>query len=307
MVSLDRFELFCAVVQAGSFTGAAERLQQTRAAVSFSIKQLEAELGVTLLTRTTRRIALTDAGERFYLRCLQVVEQARIAIDEARVEHGSLQGNLRITSTVEYGSKVLAPALQAFCREHPNLSVRLETHTNQVDLVRERFDVAIRLGQPQDSNYRGVCLATYDVRLVLAPSLLAAHGKTIINAPQQLAGLAQLVHSRFEQNNRWELLDNQGCGAVYEVQGTPWLVADNASILHTFAVQGAGVALLPDWLVADDLHTGRLIDGLPGYRFPRQSVYALYPSSHHVPRKVRAWIDFIKAWLAVPGPGRPGC
>ncbi|WP_422419411.1 LysR substrate-binding domain-containing protein [Pseudomonas sp. GZD-222] len=307
MVSLDRFELFCAVVQAGSFTGAAERLQQTRAAVSFNIKQLEAELGVTLLTRTTRRIALTDAGERFYQRCLQVVEEARIAIDEARAEHGGLQGCLRIASTVEYGAKVLAPALQAFCREHPDLSVRLETHSAQVDLVRERFDVAIRLGQPHDSGYRGVCLATYDVRLVLAPSLLAAHGKSVINAPQQLAGLVQLVHSRFEQNNRWELLDDQGRSAVYEAQGASLLVADNASILHAFALQGAGVALLPDWLVAEDLDSGRLIDGLPGYRFPRQSVYALYPPSRHVPRKVRSWIDFIKAWLATPEPDRPGC
>ncbi|MCP3752018.1 LysR family transcriptional regulator [Pseudomonas sp. SBB6] len=307
MVSLDRFELFCAVVQAGSFTGAAERLQQTRAAVSFSIKQLEAELGVTLLTRTTRRIALTDAGERFYQRCLQVVEDARIAIDEARAEHSGLQGSLRITSTVEYGLKVLAPALQAFCRLHPGLSVRLETHTAQVDLVRERFDVAIRLGQAQDSNYRGVCLATYNVRLVLAPSLLAVHGAQLINAPEHLANVAQLVHSRFEQSNRWELLGDKGRRAVFAPQGTPLLVADNASILRAFALQGAGVALLPDWLVADDLASGQLLDGLPGYRFAAQSVYALYPSSRHVPRKVRAWIDFIKAWLAMPEPGRRGC
>lgn len=301
MVSLDRFELFCAVVQAGSFTGAATRLQQTRAAVSFSIKQLEAELGVTLLTRTTRSIALTDAGERFYQRCLQVVEAARIAIDEAQAEHTGLQGSLRIASTVEYGLKVLAPALQAFCREHPELSVRLETHTAQVDLVRERFDVAIRLGQVQDSNYRGVCLATYEVRLVLAPSLLAAHGPTIIDAPEQLAQLPQLTHSSFEQSNRWALIGHKGASAVFEPRHTPLLVADNASILHAFAAQGAGVALLPDWLVADDLASGRLLDGLPAYRFAQQSVYALYPASRHVPRKVRAWIDFIKAYLAEQG------
>ncbi|MNJ11406.1 HTH-type transcriptional regulator DmlR [compost metagenome] len=303
MVSLDRFELFCAVVQAGSFTGAAERLQQTRAAVSFSIKQLEAELGVTLLTRTTRRIALTDAGERFYQRCLQVVEDARVAIDEARAEHAGLQGSLRITSTVEYGLKVLAPALQAFCRLHPDLSVRLETHTSQVDLVRERFDVAIRLGQAQDSSYRGVCLATYDVRLVLAPSLLAAHGRQIIDSPSHLAAVAQLVHSRFEQNSRWELQGDAGRSAVFETHGTPLLVSDNASILRAFAVQGAGVALLPEWLVADDLASGQLLDALPAYRFARQSVYALYPASRHVPRKVRAWIDFIKAYLAETGAG----
>ncbi|WP_038994813.1 MULTISPECIES: LysR family transcriptional regulator [Pseudomonas] len=303
MVSLDRFELFCAVVQAGSFTGAAERLQQTRAAVSFSIKQLEAELGVTLLTRTTRRIALTDAGERFYQRCLQVVEEARIAIDEARAEHAGLQGSLRITSTVEYGLKVLAPALQAFCRLHPDLSVRLETHTTQADLVRERFDVAIRLGQVQDSNYRGVCLAYYEVRLVLAPALLAAHGAALIGAPEQLARLPQLVHSRFEQNNRWALVDSKARKVVYEPQGTPLLVADNASILRAFAVQGAGVALLPDWLVADELASGQLLDALPGCRFAPQGVYALYPSSRHVPRKVRAWLDFIKAYLGEAGAG----
>ncbi|QVM94602.1 LysR family transcriptional regulator [Pseudomonas sp. SORT22] len=298
MVSLDRFELFCAVVQAGSFTGAAERLQQTRAAVSFSIKQLEAELGVTLLTRTTRRIALTDAGERFYQRCLLLVEDARIAIDEARAEHASLQGSLRITTTVEYGLKVLAPALQAFCRLHPQLSVRLETHTAQVDLVRERFDVAIRLGQAHDSDYRGVCLASYQVRLVLAPGLLAAHGEQLINSPARLAQLPQLVHSRFEQNNRWALVDSKARSSEYVPQGTPLLIADNASILRAFAVQGAGVALLPDWLVADELASGQLLDGLPGYGFAPQSVYALYPSSRHVPRKVRAWIDFIKAHLA---------
>ncbi|MNG87243.1 HTH-type transcriptional regulator DmlR [compost metagenome] len=296
MVSLDRFELFCAVVQAGSFTGAANQLQQTRAAVSFSIKQLEAELGVTLLTRTTRRIALTDAGERFYQRCLQVVEQANIAIDEARGEHGGLQGSLRITSTVEYALKVVAPALQAFCRAHPELSVRLETHTHQVDLVRERFDVAIRLGQVQDSAYRGVCLATYGVRLVLAPSLLAVHGEAVLDAPERLAELPQLVHSRLERGNRWQLAGVEA--AVFDPQGSPLLVADNASILRAFALQGAGVALLPDWLVADDLASGQLLDGLPNYRFAAQSVYALYPASRHVPRKVRAWIDFIKAYLA---------
>ncbi|MNO98179.1 HTH-type transcriptional regulator DmlR [compost metagenome] len=181
--------------------------------------------------------------------------------------------------------------------------MRLETHTSQVDLVRERFDVAIRLGQAQDSSYRGVCLATYDVRLVLAPSLLAAHGPQIIDSPSHLAAVAQLVHSRFEQNSRWELQGDAGRSAVFETHGTPLLVSDNASILRAFAVQGAGVALLPEWLVADDLASGQLLDALPAYRFARQSVYALYPASRHVPRKVRAWIDFIKAYLAETGAG----
>lgn len=296
MVSLDRFELFSAVVQAGSFTGAAEHLGQTRAAVSFNIKQLEAELGVTLLSRTTRRIALTEAGERFYGHCRQVLEHARIAIDEARGEHAGLHGCLRITSTVEYGVMVLAPALQGFCREHPDLRVRLQTHTAQADLLRDGFDVAIRLGQPHDSSYRGVCLDSYEVRLVLAPSLLAQDADLLDN-PERLAQLPQIVHSRFEQQPGWLLHDARGNEVQYQGRGERPLVADNASILRAFALQGMGVALLPSWLVADDLACGRLHDALPSWRFARQSVYALYPDTRHVPRKVRAWIDYLKAYL----------
>lgn len=292
MVSLDRFELFCAVVEAGSFTAAAIRLCQTRAAVSFGIKQLEAQLGVTLLIRTTRRVALTDAGEGFYRQCLLVLEQARLAIEQARAEHGGLQGSLRVTSTVEYGLRVVAPALQLFMREHPLLNVRLETHTSHADLVQERFDVAIRLGQAQDSGYRGVCLETYAVHLVMAPGV-GVPGATLA----QVNALPRLVHGRFERQAGWALLDQRGEAAVYEPSGRAVMVADNASILRSFALQGLGVALLPAWLIEDDLRTGRLLDALPGYRFVEQSVYALYPASNHVPRKVRAWIDFLKGYV----------
>ncbi|MCW2271210.1 HTH-type transcriptional regulator DmlR [compost metagenome] len=305
MVSLDRFELFCAVVQSGSFTGAAARLQQTRAAVSFSIKQLEAELGVTLLTRTTRRVALTEAGERFYRRCLEVVQAAQVAIDEARAEHSGLQGSLRITSTVEYGLTVLAPALQGFCRQHPQLQVHLQTHTAQVDLVRDGVDVAIRLGQVHDSSYRGVCLDRYAVCLVAAPALLAQM-EGGLDHPERLGQLPQLLHSRFQQHDSWPIEDACGNAAVYQGRGPAVMVADNASLLRAFALQGMGVVLLPHWLVADDLASGELLDTLPGYRFARQSVYALYPDTRHVPRKVRAWIDYLKAYLQDPARARPG-
>ncbi|WP_262405609.1 LysR substrate-binding domain-containing protein [Pseudomonas fluorescens] len=127
---------------------------------------------------------------------------------------------------------------------------RWKTHSAQADLVRECFDVAIRLGQAQDSSNRSVCLATYDVRLVVAPSVLLAHGESIIKAPQRLAGPAQLVHSRFEQSNCWELLGDKGHSVLYEPQDAPLLIADNASILRAFALRGAGVALLLDWLAA---------------------------------------------------------
>ncbi|KVO56279.1 LysR family transcriptional regulator [Burkholderia ubonensis] len=299
MVSLDRFAVFRAVAEAGSFTAAAAALNQARAAVSFNIKQLEAELGVTLLTRTTRRVELTDAGERFYTRCLRVLDEADSAIDDARGEHGGMHGSLRVASTVEYASMVVAPALHAFTQQHPALRVRLETHTSQVDLVRDRFDVAIRLGRAEqfaDLPYRGVCLSSYDVRPVASPALLATAGERI-DTPDALARLPQLGHSQLERVAAWPLVSRDGSEHVFRPSAKPRLVVDNASVLHELARQGSGVALLPEWLVRDDLARGVLVDALPGYRFPRQSVYALYVSTRHVPQKVRAWVDFMKAYL----------
>jgi DNA-binding transcriptional LysR family regulator len=304
MVSLDRFIVFRAVVESGSFTAAATALGQARAAVSFHIKQLEAELGVALLTRTTRRVQPTEAGERFYRRCLRVLEEAENAIEEARGEHGGMHGMLRVTTTVEYGLAVVGPALHAFTQAHPTLRVRLETHTAQADLMRDRFDVAIRLGRPEqfaDLPYRGVRLGSYDIRPVIAPALLATIGKRRIASPEALARLPQLGHSRLEHIAAWTLQDRSGASHRYEPSANPPLTVDNASVLRLLARRGAGVALLPDWLVREDLADGTLIDALPGYRFPTQGIYALYLSQPHVPRKVRAWVDFMKAYVGAAG------
>ncbi|KVD44992.1 LysR family transcriptional regulator [Burkholderia sp. ABCPW 11] len=300
MVSLDRFVVFRAVVEAGSFTAAAITLNQARAAVSFNIKQLEAELGVTLLTRTTRRVELTDAGERFYRRCLRVLDEAEGAIDEVRGEHGGMEGILRVTSTVEYAARILAPVLHAFTARHPALRVRLETHTSQADLVRDRFDVAIRLGRHKhfrELPYRGVCLGTYDVLPVMAPDLPARAGVPQPASPDALARLPQLGHSRLERIAEWTLTDRAGNEHAFRPHAKPRIVVDNASVLCELARQGSGVALLPEWLVRDDLASGALVDALPAYRFPRQNVYALYVAARHVPQKVRAWVDFMKAQL----------
>lgn len=307
MVSLDRFMVFRAVVESGSFTGAAAALNQARAAVSFQIKQLEAELGVALLTRTTRRVRLTDAGERFYRRCTRVLDEAEGAIEDARGEHGGMRGTLRVTTTVEYGLSVVAPALHEFMQAHPALRVRLETHTAQADLLRDRFDIAIRLGrieQFQELPYRGVRLGTYEVRAVLAPALLASTGKRRLE-PDALARLPQLGHSRLENMGGWPLQDRHGQPHRYEPGAAPALVADNASVLRLMARRGAGVALLPDWFIGDDLAAGTLVDALPGYRFPSQGIYALYLSQRHLPHKVRAWVDFLKAYLKRPATPSP--
>ncbi|NVZ85011.1 LysR family transcriptional regulator [Pseudomonas yamanorum] len=286
MVSLDRFDTFKAVVEAGSLTAAADFLGQTRAVVSFNLKRLEAELGVTLLTRSTRQLALTDAGERFYLRCTRMLEEARLAVEEARSEHSQLKGTLRITTTVEYGLAVVVPALETFRGLHPELNVQLSTSSSHADLISERFDVAIRLGRMLDSNHRAVQLSSYEIFAVAAPGFA---GVTTLDELEQLP---KLGHGRLTE---LAVVDPAGLEHLYRPgPGKASLVADSAAILQAFAVRGHGVAILPQWLVQDDLDAGRLVRLLPGYRFAPQGVYALYPDTRHLPLKVRAFIDFMK-------------
>ncbi|MGZ0716677.1 LysR family transcriptional regulator [Pseudomonas palleroniana] len=284
MVSLDRFDTFKAVVEAGSLTAAADLLGQTRAVVSFNLKRLEAELGVTLLTRNTRQLALTDAGERFYQRCTRVLQEAQLAIEDARSVHAQLKGTLRITTTVDYALAVVAPAVEAFRRLHPDLHIHLSTSSTHADLISERFDVAIRLGRLADSNHRAVQLSTYEVLAVAAPAFAG------VRTLDELERLPKLGHGRLTELN---VTGPAGDPHSYRI-GPAALVADSAAVLQAFAVRGHGVAVLPQWLVQDDLESGRLVRLLPDHRFAPQGVYAMYPDTRHLPQKVRAFIDFMK-------------
>jgi len=284
MVSLDRFDTFKAVVEAGSLTAAADLLGQTRAVVSFNLKRLEAELGVTLLARNTRQLALTDAGERFYVRCTRMLEEARLAVEEARSEHAQLKGTVRITTTIEYALAVVAPAVEAFRRLHPDLDIHLSTSSTHADLISERFDVAIRLGRLLDSNHRAVQLSTFEVFVVAAPEFAG------VDTLEALEPLPKLAHGRLTELS---LTDPEGGQHQYR-PGNASLVADSAAVLQAFAVRGHGVAVLPQCLVQDDLNSGRLVRLLPDHRFAPQGVYAMYPDTRHLPLKVRAFIDFMK-------------
>lgn len=292
MVSLDRFDTFKAVVEAGSLTAAANLLGQTRAVVSFNLKRLEAELGVTLLTRSTRKLALTDAGERFYQRCVRTLDEARMAVEDARSEHTQLRGTLRLTTTVEFALAQVVPALKVFRAQHPQLNVHLSTSSTHADLISERFDLAIRLGRMHDSNLRAVQLSTFEIFAVASPALIDA-----FDPASTLAALAQwpaLGHGRVGE---LAVKDPEGVEHLYQpAPGRTTIVADNSITLRALAMSGQGVAILPQWLVEEDLQAGRLVRLLADHAFSQQGVYALYPDTRHLPLKVRAFIDFMKEW-----------
>ena len=299
MVNMQRLGMFVAVVEAGSFTRAAQTLGLTKAVVSFNIKQLEQELGVALLTRSTRKVAVTDTGERFYQRCQQLLQDAERVLDEVRGDHGGLRGLLRITTTPEYGARVVVPALADFAALHPQLRIQHVASSQNDDLIAGRFDVAIRLGQLADSTHHARLIDQFDIYPVASPAYLSSLSDGGITTPEQLAGATWIAHSRLSSPLNWQVVKPDGDTLLFAASQPPSIMADSAAALLAFALSGAGVALLPSWLVQDALAAGTLIAVLPDHRFPRQGIYALYPNTRHVPEKVRAFIDFLHARVSV--------
>ena len=295
MLNLQRLAIFVAVVDAGSFTAAAVALGQTKAAVSFNVKQLESELGVSLLVRSTRRLALTDAGERFYQRCLRLLQDAENVLDDVRRDHHGLSGVLRITTTPEYGAQVVVPALAAFSRLHPRLRIQHVSSSYHADLISERFDVAIRLGQLADSSHHAARLDSFAILPVASPEYLTRHP---VGSLAQLAQAQWIAHSRLSSPLSWQVITPERQAVLFKVEDTATLMGDSASALLAFALHGAGVALLPEWLVRPAIAEGKLCPLLADHQFPAQRIDALYPSTRHVPEKVRAFIDFLRVQIA---------
>lgn len=292
MLNLQRMTFFVAVVEAGSFTAAAATLGQTKAVVSFNVRQLENELGVTLLLRSTRRLTLTEAGSVFYQRGVALLKSAESLHDEVRASHAGLSGELRITSTPEYGAQVVVPALAEFSRMHSGLRVRHVASSHHADLISERFDVAIRLGTLADSRYHAARISQFAILPVAAPRWLAENP---IDSLDALAKADWIVHDRLPAPLRWQVENAVGEFTTLEITQPARLFADSAQALMAFALAGSGVALLPEWQVQSSLTQGHLVRILPEYTFSAQGVFAVYPDAKHVPAKVRTFIDFLRA------------
>ena len=291
MINLQRTAMFVAVADTGSFTAAAEAMGLTKAVVSFNIRQLEDELGVTLLLRSTRRLTLTEAGRLFHQRSVALLKDAERLKDDVRANHAGLTGELRITTTPEYGSQVVVPLLAEFSQQHPDLRVRHVSSSLHADLISERFDVAIRLGTLADSRYHAALITQFTIFPVATPGWLRNHP---VESLEQLAKADWIIHERLASPLRWQVNDACGEPATLEIKKAPRLFADSAQALMAFALAGCGVALLPEWLVRHALDDGKLVSVLPEYTFARQGIYAVYPDAPHVPAKVRTFIGFMR-------------
>jgi DNA-binding transcriptional LysR family regulator len=289
---VDRLEglaAFAAVVDAGSFVRAAERLDLSVSAVSRHVADLESHLGTRLLNRTTRRLSLTETGRAFHERSVQLLAELAEAEEEARAHTAVARGTLKLTSSITFGARYLAPAIAEFQRQHVELRFDVELSDRVIDIVEEGLDLAIRIGPIGSQTLIGRPIGAARMICCAAPSYLARHPAP--TSPADLASHACLTYAYAADGNLWRFRDARQ--RVHDVRATGRLHANSGDMLAALAVAGTGITLEPDFIVADHVRAGRLVALLPDYAAPSIVIHAAYPSRRHLSAKVRTFVDFL--------------
>ncbi|WP_457447472.1 LysR family transcriptional regulator [Roseateles sp. P5_E4] len=290
-VNLNRLAVFVAVVETGSLSAAARRLGIATTMVSAHMQRLEREVGASLLLRTTRSLRMTEAGEGFFDAARQIVADTERAIAAAAGNTAEPRGRLRVTAPVDYAERVLAPVAVALTQRHPHLQIDVLAVDRPLDLVAEQIDVAIRIGQLADSELRATRIRSFSAYVVASPSLL--EGRAAPAHPGELAALPLIALTVLPQPLQCRF--NADGEAEQAVRLQSVLSFNTASALRSAALAGGGMAMLPDYLVADDLAAGRLVRLLPGWHLPEGGIHALYPAAQQPPRKTRLLIEALRA------------
>lgn len=284
-----------AIVEAGTFTAAAERMGTTHSAMSRQLRQLEDHLDVRLLDRNSRRFALTEAGRQYYAESVELLDRLELADNRARAAQVQPSGRIRISVPQVVASQELPHWLPAFLSRHPQIALDLCADDQLVDVVGGGFDLVLRIahGLP-DSQMVARELACCDRILVAAPSYLARHG--LPRHGSDLAQHALLAFSPVTARSPWRLHGPRG--AQLEVEAGQRLAVDATPALHAAALAGMGITLFTALTVQDDLRAGRLIRVLPDWTAGQRRYYALYPHARALAPKVRALVDHLAAHYA---------
>ena len=295
MNTIEAMNLLVEAVDGGSFSAAGRELGMAPSSVARGIASLEDDLGIRLLNRTTRSLSLTEAG-RLYLerarRILADVEEARLSVTQLEADP---RGTLRLNLPIAFGRAHIVPMLPDFLEKYPDLTLDLSLTDAFVDLVEEGIDLAVRIGELQDSSLVARKLAP-NIRVMCAsPSYFDRAGRP--EAPDDLKSHNCLVYKRGNDRAIWHFRDSEG--AIHDVEATGNFQTNNSEAIYTMALEGLGVAPMSTWLVGRDIAEGRLETVFDDYTVSATAldtnIYAVFPYNRHLSPKVRACVDALVA------------
>ncbi len=290
---LAHMRVFRAVVERDSFSKAAQELNQSAAAISKQVRQLEARLGTVLLVRTTRRMSLSDGGRAYYLECCRLLDEIAALEVATRGCAGKVAGRLRVNAPLSFGLTVLSPLLPVFMQRYPDVRLEMTLDDRLRDVVGEGYDVSLRIRATlADSTLVARRLGDVEQMICAAPAYLARRGTP--RQVQDLHGHDCLAYRLADSPGVWQLAGPEGASSiVLPVRFS----ADSSLLLADMLVAGIGVGALPSFVATPLLASGALVRVLPLHGMARRGVYALTPDGRHVQEKVRAFCDFLAVAL----------
>lgn len=286
---MSTIPVFVAVVESNSFSSAAQKLGVSKSAVSKRISQLEERLGTQLLHRSTRRLSLTEAGERYFAHATDALTAAQKAEDSALELQGAPKGRLKINVPMSFGRLHVAPVIFEFLRLYPEIEIDMIMDDRVADLVEGGYDIAIRAGTLSDSSLIAKKLATCHNVLCAAPTYLDEEGSP--NEPTDLTNHNCLHYAYFSDFHEWTFYSSH---EPIKVQTNGSYQVNNSEALLEATIDGLGIARFPTFIAGPHIASGKLIQLLPNYSLPEQSIYAVFPERQHLPLKVRVFIDYLR-------------
>lgn len=289
MDRLTEMEAFATVVDQGGFTDAAKKMGISKSAVSKHVSSLESRLGARLLNRTTRRVSPTEIGLAYYDRARRVLNDAGEADALVTAMQSAPSGMLRVSVATDFGVNHLSPVLGEFLHSYQDITVNMVLNNRYVELISEGFDLAIRVGELEDSSLRARKLCETNKRMIAAPGYFQQFGR-----PQKIDDLNEhklLHYSNQASGNVWKVTAPSGEKRQVRTAGS-LTVNDGQSLLNA-AIGGLGIAYLPSFLYAEPMRQGLLEDVIPELPMEVQGIYAIYPPGRYTQPKVRAFIDFL--------------
>jgi len=295
MLALDDYPslaLFARVVHHRSFSAAAREAGIAKSAVSRRVARLEQTLGVPLLRRSTRALSVTDEGLRVYEHCATLVAAASLAQEATAAAGGGVRGVLRVNAPVTFAQMFLARAIASFLRRFPEVEVHLSADDRMVDVIEGGFEVVVRIGRLADSALTARKLATDRLVVCASPAYLAERG--VPASPEELVRHECLHYGLVPRAAEWRF---RGSSGVLSIPTTGRLVSSDGTTLREAAVAGAGLVVLPSFMVARDVNEGRLTLVLEGARRAAIGIYAVTANQRHPPPRARAFIDFMAKYF----------